>query len=80
MKLKFGAEEVSQHLDVEKVAIDGAVSRDGVTKVDVVLVLLPGDAALIKEMGEIILKEINELLHERRRATHFSSFTLFALQ
>lgn len=68
MKLELGTEQEPQHLNIEQVTLHGAVPRDRISEVHVLLIALGIDALFVKEVRQVLLEESNKLMHEGRGA------------
>ena len=64
VKDELRREENAKHLDVEEVAVDGRVPRDGVLEIDVVVVDRFVDPPLIEEVAEVLLEKSRDALQE----------------
>lgn len=62
VQLEIWDEELPQHSNVEKVATDGVVLRNGVSELHALVVRRPVDSLIIEEVGKILVQEIHQPL------------------
>lgn len=77
MKLKFRPEELLQEADVEEIAGNGVVLGDGVAEGDAVVVHRGVDPPVVEEVGEVLVQEVDEPLHRRRRPLRLRAAAFF---
>lgn len=71
MEVEIRAEKELEEADVEEVAVDGVVLRDGITEHDAIVVHGPVDTLLVKEVGEVVVKEFHQRLRVGARSGRF---------
>lgn len=70
VQIEIGAEEQLQEPDVEQIAVDGVVTRDGVPEPHAVVVHGPVDALLVEEVREVGIEELHQVFQVGAHLLH----------